>query len=1478
MTDAAKGNSMTIRSTDNFRTALKSSASFGWVSSIGVGLLLALPLFASPALANPLSAAVTTGSASIATSSNKTQIDQKSEDVVIDWSSFNIGAGQTTQFVQPNAQAIAVNRIGGNSASQILGTLDANGRIVLINGNGMLFGRGSQVNVGSLVATSTGGADSDVLNGKFTQAGNQNAAVANQGRITASQGGLVALVAPSVTNSGIVNAKFGTVAVGAANKFTVDFSGDGLVSFAAQGDVNSRANAINTGLLSGANVSLTAHAAEGVATGVVTMSGIITAQTAKNVGGTILLDAGDGSLSMTGKLDAAGQTGGGKIETSGNQVAISGSVTAGKNGNWKVDPENLTINASAASTIDGALNAGTSVTEQPTSGAASGYGTQSPGAGDIIVASALSWNTSATLTLDSYHSIDVNAPITVVAGGGLVFKTNDGGTGGDYTFSNGAGITYPGGSGSGASFTLNGTPYTLLYSMSDVQNINSNLSGDCALANPLDASSVTGWIPIGNGSSGFAGVFAGLGNTISNLSVNQSEYAGLFGYVVSGASIRNFGLLNASVTGGDDVGGLVGYNAGGKIANTYVTGTVALQDEIGNSNAAVGGLVGYNDGTIAESYSTAAVNGNNADVRNTMYVGGLAGDNAGAIFASYANEAVTASAASNKGYANVGGLVGYNSGSVTDAYSAGIVAGTFRLNRASVGGFVGSSSGTITGSYSIDAVFGGEGFGSGATTDSYWDTQTSGQATSNGGIGVTTSQLLSKLPTGFDPSVWGTGHQLFPYFLWQYPNGTPQAISGLAFKDGGETILAPTTTSQPYVSALVDGQNVGQSDIYANGFYYLLLAPGTISGSGSGVLAYTTANSTSGATNAAVVDSATGTLTGVDIWGNTLIAPTSDTTYTLASATPLQTQDASLISEATGSNSAAQSLVAGLSYFGYIANGASFTLDEPLNLTNGLFVETTANDANITVADAVSQSAKDKIRLDATGNIAIDAGINTAGTVSLGSGGTITLAATIVGTSGVTLNSVGNIDVDKKIGSSAGIVTLTSGGTINETGAGVIDAKALTGSSVGGTTLNAANMIGTLDGFSNSGAGGFTLTDGEGLNVADAVNAGTGNMSLTDNSGISVNAPMSALTGNISLNGATSIAGSVTAGGTLTITGLQQIDAPISSTGTMTLSGGPIDIGASVTSGGVLVLTSTSTVTETGPGLISATTLSGSSVGGATLTGANQIANFDFAPGGGGNFSLTDDSNLNIESTIDAGTATLVDTGSITESTGAIDATKLRGSSVGGAAFNSANLIGTLGVFTNSGAGGIALTDGEKLVVGGTVNAGTGNLALTTTGAGSTISFNDKVTAGGTLVLNSSGAIGETATDVITAAGLSGSAVGTTNLKGANLIASLGNFTDSGSTFSLIDEEALTVSGTLNTGSHALSIQVTSGDLDLTGALKGNTVTLGSSTGEVYGAGTITANVLNVTANTGIDLTGPNDIGTIGTNHTNSGPDVINNP
>ena len=314
---------MSLDATARSRAALKSSVSFGRLkaSGMGAGLLLAVPLFAAPALANPAGGTVTSGAASISnTSANATQVHQTSEGVVIDWSSFNIGKGQVTTFVQPNAAALVVNRIGSNSASQIMGTLDANGHVVLINGNGMLFGETAVVNVGALIATSTGGTDSDLLAGQFTAAGNQNAEIANRGSIAASPGGLVALVAPHVTNSGSVQAKFGTVALGAANKFTVDFTGDGLVSFAADGDVAGNARVANAGTLAGANVSLTARAAEGLATGVVSMTGVVAAQSAHQQGGSIVLDGGDGGSVFVSHatLDASGLNGGGSVRIGGS--------------------------------------------------------------------------------------------------------------------------------------------------------------------------------------------------------------------------------------------------------------------------------------------------------------------------------------------------------------------------------------------------------------------------------------------------------------------------------------------------------------------------------------------------------------------------------------------------------------------------------------------------------------------------------------------------------------------------------------------------------------------------------------------------------------------------------------------------------------------------------------------------------------------------------------------------------------------------------------------------------------------------------------------------------------------------------------------------------------------------------------------------------------------------------------------------------
>ncbi len=214
-----------------------------------------------------------------------------------------------------------------------------------------------------------------------------------------------------------------------------------------------------------------------------------------------------------------------------------------------------------------------------------------------------------------------------------------------------------------------------------------------------------GWEPIGSRASPFAAVFDGNGHTIANLIVDRgsTDQIGLFGSTGSGSAIRHVGLTEVNVMGAAYVGGLVGWNEG-SITGSYVTG------EVEGTGLDTGGLVGWNAGRITACYATATVTGSDLDA------GGLAGGGNGPIKASYASGAVT-------GAGRSGGLVGFNGGAITVSYARGAVTGT----ATPTGGLVA--------------------FRHGQVTASYWDTTTSGQTTSAGGTGKTTSELQA--PTSY---------------------------------------------------------------------------------------------------------------------------------------------------------------------------------------------------------------------------------------------------------------------------------------------------------------------------------------------------------------------------------------------------------------------------------------------------------------------------------------------------------------------------------------------------------------------------------------------------------------------------------------------------------------------------------------------------------------------------------------------------------
>src|SRR5206468_12709830 len=166
------------------------------------------------------------------------------------WHTFNIGARESVRFNQPGSSSVVLNRVtGGLGPSEILGTLTANGRVFLINRDGILFGPSSVVNTAGFLATTHDIRNADFMAGRynFNIPGRPDASIVNQGRITATSGGFAALVAPSVRNSGTITATLGTVALASGNSFTLDMYGDKLITLAVGDQIASKVIDVSTG-------------------------------------------------------------------------------------------------------------------------------------------------------------------------------------------------------------------------------------------------------------------------------------------------------------------------------------------------------------------------------------------------------------------------------------------------------------------------------------------------------------------------------------------------------------------------------------------------------------------------------------------------------------------------------------------------------------------------------------------------------------------------------------------------------------------------------------------------------------------------------------------------------------------------------------------------------------------------------------------------------------------------------------------------------------------------------------------------------------------------------------------------------------------------------------------------------------------------------------------------------------------------------
>lgn len=300
-------------------------------------------LVSGGAHANPTGGNVVAGGATINDRGNGTlDINQSTGKAIINWKGFSIGANETVNFRQPGSNSVTLNRVVGNDPSAIFGRLNANGNVILVNPNGVLFGKGARVDVGGLVATTANISDKDFLAGKYKfdqPSSKANAMIVNEGTISIKDSGLAVLVAPAVRNSGVIEAKLGRVALAGAKTVTVDFHGDGLLSFDATSAVSElpkdadgkpvSALVANNGVIraDGGTVLMTARAVKGVIDNVVNTDGIVSAKAVGTQNGKIVLSGGDaGTVNVAGTVEATGVNAGergGKVVVTGEHVNVA---------------------------------------------------------------------------------------------------------------------------------------------------------------------------------------------------------------------------------------------------------------------------------------------------------------------------------------------------------------------------------------------------------------------------------------------------------------------------------------------------------------------------------------------------------------------------------------------------------------------------------------------------------------------------------------------------------------------------------------------------------------------------------------------------------------------------------------------------------------------------------------------------------------------------------------------------------------------------------------------------------------------------------------------------------------------------------------------------------------------------------------------------------------------------------------------------
>ncbi|HEX2859283.1 MAG TPA: filamentous hemagglutinin N-terminal domain-containing protein [Alphaproteobacteria bacterium] len=1167
-------------------------------------------LLASSALALPQGGSVASGGSTFTQPNASTlNITQSTNSAVLNWTGFDIAAGERVNFYQPGSNALSINRISGN-ASQIDGQISANGRVWLLNPNGVMFGQGARVDVGGLL-TSTGTLLEDGTLGGIT-----GGTITNNGVINASQ--YAALVGATVTNNGTITSPKITLA--AAPAFSLDESG--LISI-APGVADFSQRVANNGQLhsAGGNIQLMTQA--GLAS-VINNTGIIEANGVTTNGGTIKLTGGVVNVDTGSKITANGGTNGnggtvdvigtytrmagtiearggsasgngGKVEVSGHQgMSLPGTVITtaanGKTGTLLIDPANITItnggpDTDDAESIDGSVLAadggGTdfSISEQALEALSAGTNILLEATNDITIAPLtdhvlnLATTGSVVFTADSDNdgsgNFSMNALDSIVTGGAAV--TING------AHINVGSIDTSAGTGAILLNTTTGSGNVTVGNALTSTNAAITLNGNLLLPNDVALTSAGGAITL-NGSATGAYVLAltaGSGAiSLRNVDVGTLTLASAGGLTLNGSLLAdnalNFGNAGAITLAGNST-------------ITADNGSTRQNVTLGSGN------------TINGNYSLAITGA-------VVNVGGAVGGNSAlTTFTTDANSTLSLAAANTSGAQNHTGT-----GGITLNGNLGTNGGAVNLNNnvtlgsnvqvASTGGNI-TAAGTVNGAHDLTLNAGG---GAVALNDTVGNsarlttlTATGGALTLNG-VQTTGAQTYTGPATINGTFAHNTGNTSFANAVTLAGNTTFNTSAGNGNTSFNSTVDGPYsltmtggTGTNTFTGAVGGGTPLASFASTGTNSLHNVTTSGAQSFAGNTTLnGIYTAGTTLGLTGNTTL-AANSTLTGGGAAGNDI---TLGGTVTGAHILTVQaggadiyfnTFSAPTLALASGNNVFINTSLAS-------ANGLDFTNLGALSLQTNATVD--AGTGNL-ITDSANTIAGNAHNLTATGNAITLNGINNVAALNVN--GTSVALNGAVDTTGA-INVTGATALNNNVASTGGNITFNNAVTLGA------NSTIATG---GGNLVTHGTLNGAYD---------LTITAGSGNLTADAAWGGLTPLQSLTATAAALNLNNVTTTGNLSLTGSTIANQQLVAGGNLTINGPLTIYSNLTSNQAISLNGVITMAGNStITGGGNVGNDITLTGSVTGP--YNLTLVAG--LANLNLTGNVNINELTFASG-----------------------------------------------------------------------------------------------------------------------------------------------------------------------------------------------------------------------------------------------------------------------